>query len=53
LERLHADPDARRRLGQAARGRAVAHHGLDTYVTDLLGVYASAAAGREVGGAAR
>ena len=53
LERLHADPEARRKLGQAARGRAVAHHGLDTYVADLLGVYASAAAGREVGGAAR
>jgi hypothetical protein len=53
MERLHADPEARGRLGEAARSRAVAHHGLDTYVADLLGVYASAIAGREVGSAPR
>jgi glycosyltransferase involved in cell wall biosynthesis len=53
MERLRADPEARGRLGEAARSRAVAHHGLDTYIADLLGVYASAIAGREVGSAPR
>jgi glycosyltransferase involved in cell wall biosynthesis len=47
MDRLAADPDTRRRLGDAARLRAVAEHGLAPYVTNLLGVYASAA-GREV-----
>ena len=51
MERLRADPEARRRLGEAARSRAVAHHGLTAYVADLLGVYTSAIAGREVGSA--
>jgi len=53
MERLRADPEARRRLGEAARSRAVAHHGLEAYVADLLGVYASAIAGREVGSVPR
>jgi hypothetical protein len=53
MERLHADHEARVRLGEAARSRAVAYHGLDSYVADLLGVYASAIAGREVGSAPR
>jgi glycosyltransferase involved in cell wall biosynthesis len=47
LGQLAADPAARRRLGDAARRRAIAQHGLDRYVADLLGVYASAT-GREV-----
>ncbi|MGD1053754.1 MAG: glycosyltransferase family 4 protein [Candidatus Dormibacteria bacterium] len=51
LERLGADPQARRKLGEAARGRAVAQHGLDAYVVDLLHLYASAAAGRQAAGA--
>jgi glycosyltransferase involved in cell wall biosynthesis len=53
MERLRGDPAARRRLGEAARSRAVAHHSLDAYVADLLGLYASAAAGHEVGSALR
>jgi glycosyltransferase involved in cell wall biosynthesis len=53
MERLRGDPAARRRLGEAARSRAVAHHSLDVYVADLLGLYASAAAGHEVGSALR
>ncbi len=53
MARLRADPDARWRLGQAARKRAVAHHGLDRYVADLLDLYASATAGREAGTAFR
>ncbi len=48
MERLRADPPLRRRLGAEARGRAVAGHGLTPYVADLLGVYASAIAAREV-----
>jgi len=42
MERLRADPDARRRLGKAARRRAVENHSLDRYVDDLLRLYASA-----------
>ena len=53
MERLRGDPAARRRLGEAARSRVVADHSLDAYVADLLGLYASAAAGHEVGSALR
>jgi glycosyltransferase involved in cell wall biosynthesis len=42
MERLRGDPDARRRFGEAARGRVVANHALDHYVEDLLRLYASA-----------
>jgi glycosyltransferase involved in cell wall biosynthesis len=39
LERLRDDPGLRRRLGRAARRRAVAQHGLDRYTADLLQLY--------------
>jgi glycosyltransferase involved in cell wall biosynthesis len=49
MERLRAEPDARRRLGEAARRRAVENHSLDRYIDDLLHLYASAIeAGRGV-----
>jgi glycosyltransferase involved in cell wall biosynthesis len=52
MERLRADPDARRRLGEAARRRAVENHSLDRYIDDLLHLYASAIeAGRVVAAA--
>jgi len=39
LESLRADPGRRRRLGAAARRRAVERYSLDAYVTGLLSLY--------------
>jgi glycosyltransferase involved in cell wall biosynthesis len=51
MERLRGDPDARRRLGEAARRRAVEAYGLDRYVEDVLRLYAATVeAGRDVVG---
>ena len=47
MEMLRADPDMRRRLGEAARRRAVEQFSLDRYVEGLLRLYAAAIAGRE------
>lgn len=44
MERLRADPDARRRLGEAARRRVLENYALDHYVEDLLRLYADAVA---------
>jgi glycosyltransferase involved in cell wall biosynthesis len=53
MERLRGDPDARRRLGEAARRRAVENHSLDRYVEDLLRLYASAVGAHQEVAAAR
>jgi len=54
MERLRADPGARRRLGEAARRRVLENYALDHYVEDLLRLYADAvAAVRELAGRAR
>ena len=41
LERLRGEPETRRRLGEAARRRAVEGHSLDHYMDDLLRLYAA------------
>ena len=47
MEMLRGDPDMRRRLGEAARRRAVEHYSLDRYIEGMLRLYASAIAARE------
>ena len=48
LERLRGDPDERRRLGIAARRRAVERYSLETYVNGLLSLYEETLSRRRV-----